>query len=146
MAAIVLKNAVLEINATTAFWGLTKKITINYEADEVETTSFTSSTGLCGRTYIPGIVNWTADIECLQDYTASLVDATLFPLIGAAEFDVRIAVSSTGVSTAYPQFTGNALLPKYTPISGGIGEAGTVSFTLRGSGALVRNTASCSGW
>lgn len=146
MAAIVLKNAVVEINATSAFWGLTRKVTVNYEADEIETTSFTSSTGLSGKTFIPGLVNWTADIEVLQDYSASLVDATLFPLIGATDFPVRIAVSSTGVSTAYPQFTGRALLPKYTPISGGVGEAGTVSFTFRGSGVLLRNTACCSGW
>jgi hypothetical protein len=148
MGVLTLKNVETWINESTGVFtnGKVKTITINYEAAEQETTAFTTSTGIKPQTYIAGLVNWTADLECYQDYDSGQVDATLFPLIGASDFAVRFAVSSTGVDANNPQWTGHSILTSYNPINGSPGDVAMAPITLRGTGLLVRNTASCSGW
>jgi len=113
-----------------------KNVTLNYEADELETTS-TGSAG--NKSYIAGLKSWSVDATVNQDFAASKVDATLFPLIGAAAFAIILKPTSADVSATNPSFTGSCILTKYPPLSGAVGEVSTVSFNMRGTGALTRN-------
>jgi hypothetical protein len=148
MAIMVLKNAEVWLDDSTgAFTANTvKSVSISYEADMQDTTAYSTSTGVKGRTYKAGLTNFTVDMDLNQDYDASMVDATLFPLIGSSSFTFRVAVSSTGVDAANPQYTGAVFLQSYNPITGSVGDVAGCSITLQGSGVLVRNTASCSGY
>ena len=90
---------------------------------------------------IAGLKDWSVDVELNQDFAAASVDATLFPLVGAAAFAIEIRPDAGAVSATNPKFTGNALLESYPPISGSVGELATVSITLQGDGDLTRATA-----
>lgn len=148
MAIMVLKNVELWLDdSTSAFTSnIVKSVTINYEADMQETTAYSTSTGVKGKTYKAGLTNFTVDVDLNQDYAASMVDATLFPLIGSSSFTMRVAVSCTGVDAANPQYTGCVFLNSYTPITGAVGDVAGCTISLQGSGVLTRNTASCSGY
>jgi hypothetical protein len=147
VAVMVLKNPEVWIaNSTALVANRIKSCTLNYEAAELETTAFSSSTGPIPQRYVAGMTNWSADVELYQDYAASSVDALMFPLIGADDVVMRIAISTTGVDATNPQYTGNCLLTRYTPFGGSVGEVAMTSITLRGTGVLTRNTASCSGY
>jgi hypothetical protein len=148
MAIMVLRNVETWLDDSTgAFTANTvKSVTINYEAEMQETTAYSTSTGVKGRTYKAGLTNFTVDIEMNQDYAASMVDATLFPLIGSSSFTFRVAVSSTGVDAANPQYTGCVFLQSYNPIAGTVGDVAGATISLQGSGVLVRNDVSCSGY
>lgn len=148
MAVMVLKNPEVWLNDSTGVFtsNIVRSVSISYESDMQETSAFSTSTGAKGRTYKAGLTNFTIDMELNQDYDSSMVDATLFPLIGSSSFTVRIAISSTGVSANYPQYTGAVLLESYSPFDGAVGDMAMSTITLQGSGSLVRNTASCSGY
>jgi hypothetical protein len=148
MAVMVLKNCEVWLDDSTGVFtdGIVKSVTINYESDLQETTAFSTSTGVKGRTYKSGLVNFTIDMDLNQDYAASSVDAILFPLIGSSSFTVRIAVDSVGVDASNPQYTGAVFLESYSPIDGSVGDVAATSITLQGSGVLVRNTDSSSGY
>lgn len=135
MAQFVLDDASVTINSVDLSDHV-RSVTVNYEAEVQDKTTM----GDEGREKIAGLKNWTADIEFTQDYAAGEVDATLFPLIGAAEFAVVFQPTSEAVSATNPSFTGNAILASYPPISGTVGDLATASITLEGSGILTRST------
>lgn len=111
-----------------------KDVSLTYEADELETTA----SGDTSKEFIAGLKSWKVDATVNQDYTASKVDATLFPLVGAAPFAVVLRPTSAIKGANNPEFTGNCILTSYPPMSGAVGEVATVKFTMRGTGALAR--------
>jgi len=113
-----------------------KDVSLTYEADEIETTS----SGDTSKEFIAGLKSWKVDATLQQDYAASEVDATLFPLVGAAPFAVILKPTSAATAATNPKFTGNCILTSYPPMSGAVGELATVKITMRGSGALTRAT------
>jgi len=112
-----------------------KDVSLTYEADELETTA----SGDTSKEFIAGLKSWKVDATVNQDYTASKVDATLFPLVGAAPFAVVLRPTSAIKGANNPEFTGNCILTSYPPMSGAVGEVATVKFTMRGTGALTRS-------
>jgi hypothetical protein len=113
-----------------------KSLTINYEAEMLDDTVMGDTT----RSSLAGLLNWSIDVDFLQDYAASKVDATLFALVGAAAFVTVVKPTSGSVSATNPSFTGTGVLEKYPPMAGGVGDLETVSITIRSSGTLVRAT------
>lgn len=111
-----------------------KDVSLTYEADELETTA----SGDASKEFIAGLKSWKIDATVNQDYTASKVDATLFPLVGAAPFAIILRPTSAAKGANNPEFTGNCILTSYPPMSGAVGEVATVKFTMRGTGALSR--------
>lgn len=93
------------------------------------------------RNKLPGLKNWTVDVEFAQDFAAASVDATLFPLVGAAAFPISIKPTSAAVSATNPNFSGSALLATYSPIGGAVGDVATTTITLEGTGLLTRAVA-----
>lgn len=138
MASMVLTDAYFMVNAVVLS-SFCRSLTLNYEAEMLDDTAFgTNGT----RSNKPGLKNWSIEAEFLQDYTAAAVDATLFPLVGAAPFAIEVRPTSAVVSVTNPKYTGNAVLETYPPIAGEVGTLGTVSASFRSGGgsALTRAT------
>ena len=88
----------------------------------------------------PGLADWSVDIEFFEDFAAANVDATLFPLIGAAAFPVEIRPTSAGRSTTNPGYNGNMVLASITPIAGQVGQMAMNKASFKSAGALTRST------
>jgi len=136
MAEIVFQNPAVIIN-NVSLTDHVRSMTINYEAELKDITASGSS----GRKRKAGLKNWTASIEFNQDYAASKVDATLFPLVGNTTAVPFVAFpNSSAVGAGNPKFSGNCHVESYVPIGGAVGEEGKTSPAIVGHGVLARST------
>jgi hypothetical protein len=140
MAQLVYTDAFVSINSVDLSDHV-RQVTLTYEAEMLDNTAMgTSGT----RSMIPGLKNWTLSVEFYQDFAGGSVDATLFPLIGAAAFPILLRpVKAVVVGVTNPNYSGNAVLESYPPLTGEVGALGMVSAQFRaGAGsALLRLTA-----
>ena len=134
MAEIVLKDASVVINSVDLSDHVSS-VTINYSAEILDKTAM----GANSRARVAGLKDFSVDVEFNQDYAASKIDATLFPLVGAAAFPIIVKPTSSAVSATNPSYTGNALLESYSPVAGAVGELAKVSVSMPGDGDLTRN-------
>ena len=138
MATLIYTDALVDINAIDLSDHV-RSVQLNYEAEILDDTAMgTSGT----RSAKPGLKNWTLNVEFYQDFAAGSVDATLFPLIGAAAFPIRVRpVKSSAISATNPEYQGNAVLESYPPITGEVGTLGMASASFRAGGGspLVRD-------
>jgi hypothetical protein len=134
MATLVYTDALTTINSVDLSDHV-RSLTINYEAEMLDDTVMgTSGT----RSSKPGLKNWGLEVEFLQDYAAGSVDATLFPLVGAASFPVLCRpVKTTAVGATNPNYSGNAVLESYPPLTGEVGALGVASCTFRAGGGAA---------
>ncbi len=134
MASFVLKDAEVFINAVELSDRVTA-VTLNYEADLQEETAMGDFT----RIRLAGLLDWSIDVTFKQDFAASEVDATLFPLIGAAAFTVTVMADKTaGVGATNPKYSGSAVLATYPPFGNAIGELATSTANFQAAGTLSR--------
>ncbi len=138
MAKMVLKAAYLNLNSVDLSDHV-ESITINYEGKEVDATTM----GDAAEWALPGLKNWSIDIDWAQDYAAGKVDATIWPLVGGATFAVEARPSTAVVSATNPKWTGTGRIFKYNPIAGSVGQLAKAKTTVApGDGTdLVRATA-----
>ena len=136
MAKFVLDDADVTINAVDLSVYV-KSVTINYEAEVKDITAM----GDDGREKLAGLRNGSIEIEFFQDFVAAKVDATLFPLVGAAEFTVLILPTSAAVGADNPLYTSSCILASYSPIRGSVGDEATATATFECSGLIVRTVA-----
>jgi len=135
MAEIVLLDPEVTLNAVT-LTSYVKSATINYEAEAPETTA----SGDNPRTYLPGLQNWSVDLELNQDYADGTVDETLFGIItGGAAVAVALKADDAAISVNNPEYQGSVILTSYSPVSGSIGDVVTTPVSLQGSGTLTRD-------
>jgi len=135
MAVKVLTNALVTVNAIDLSTK-SNSVTLNYEVDSVEVTAF----GDGGHKFTGGLQNNSVDIEFMQDFAASQVEATIYPLVGTTT-TLIIRADSGAVSATNPTYTiSNAFLAAHTPVAGGIGELMMTSLSFTG-GTLVKTTA-----
>ena len=133
MGKMILKDAHLSING--------KDLSNHLEQIELSYSAAIHETGVMGEKSISrlsGLTDFKLTATLLQDYDAASVDATLFPLIGAASFPVVVRPKKAVKSATNPEFTGNALLASYPPISGAHGQVAKASISLEGDGDLTR--------
>ena len=113
--------------------GESNSFTINVENDNFEVTSF----GDAAKTFVEGKYGWTVEIEAFFDSASNKWGTQLFTNLGAGAKAMTIGPEGTAV--AGDEFwTGSAFVTSFneeTPVDGAI----TISATLQGSGALVRN-------
>ena len=134
MAVKVLTNALVTVNAIDLSTK-SNSVTLNYEVDSVEVTAF----GDGGHKFTGGLQNLSVDIEFMQDFASSLVEATIYPLVGTTT-TLIIRADSGAVSATNPTYTiSNAFLAAHTPVAGGIGELMMTSLSFTG-GTLVKTT------
>ncbi len=137
MAKFVLKDAEIVINAVDLS-NRVNSATLDANPDLPEANTM----GTFFKVRLVGLTDATLSVTFTQDYASGSVDATLFPLIGAAPFTVTAMADLTaGIGVTNPRFSMSAVLGTYQPIQGTIGDTAMVNATFPSSGALTRATA-----
>lgn len=136
MAVFCYRDASVVVNAVDLSDHV-KSVTLNAPADLLEDTAM----GDTFKSRIAGLKDWSITAEFHQDFAASKVDATLFPLIGAAAFTVTVKPTSAAVSATNPSYSGLMVLEGYPPLSGTVGDLASASVTFQGAGTLTRAVA-----
>jgi len=132
MARIVLTDVSVTINSIDLSDHVAS-VTIETNYDEVETTAF----GQTGKTRVAGLSDSSVSFDFHQDFAASEVEATIYPLIGtSAAVVVKPNGSVTGATN--PSYTFNALVTEWTPVNGAVGELATASVTWPVDGAITK--------
>jgi predicted secreted protein len=135
MAIFVATDFSVSINGSTALASYLTQVELKSSANDITTTSF----GSTWVTRVAGLKEGSLTLQFNQDYAASAVDATLWPLLGT-QATVVIKPTSTAVSSANPSYSCVVLVTDYTPVSGNIGDLSTFSITLPTSGTVSRAT------
>jgi len=134
MAVIVLKDAFVSVGGVDVSTR-TNSVTLNYEVDSVETTSF----GDTGHKFIGGLQNVSCEVSLQQDYAAANVEATLYPLVGTTTTVIVKPVNTT-TSATNPAYTlTGTYLAAHTPVAGAVGELAMTSVTFTG-GTIAKAT------
>lgn len=132
MAVLVLTDASITVNSV-ALSDHANSVTLNYEIDSVETTAF----GSTGHKFTGGLQNNSLDIEFLQDFAASNVEATIFSLVGTTT-TVVIKPTSAAVGASNPSYTlTGCFLAAHTPVAAAVGELAMTSLSFTG-GVLTK--------
>jgi hypothetical protein len=132
MATLVLTNAYISVNAVVLS-DHANSVTLNYENDSIEITAF----GDTGHKFTGGLQNNSCEIAFMQDFAASNVEATLYPLVGTTT-NVIIKPNGSVTSATNPAYTlTGAYLASHTPVAGAVGELAMTSVTFTG-GTLAK--------
>lgn len=138
MSSFVILDGKILINAVDLSDHLTH-VSVKPTADVKENTAM----GAAGqsKTKLIGLKDWSVDAEFNQDFAAASVDATLWAIYaGAVPVAIEVRPLSTARATTNPAWTGNVLLPNYTPFDGAVGDLSVTKLTLEGTGAIARQT------
>lgn len=137
MAVFVATDYKVTVNGTN-FSDHLAAVTLDISTDEVETTAF----GATYRTRVGGLKDASLQLDFHQDFGASSVDATLFPLLGT-NATVVIVPTSGSVSATNPSYSGVFLCSSYQPVASSVGDLATLSVTwpVAGTAGITRATA-----
>jgi hypothetical protein len=135
MAKFVAIDYKTTINGTD-FSSSIAQVNLELSSDEVETTAF----GSTFRTRVGGLKTGTLQLDFHQDFGASSIDATLFPLLNTLATVVITPTSGT-VSATNPSYTAVCLVNSYSPFASSVGDLATLSVSWPTSGTVVRATA-----
>jgi hypothetical protein len=136
MAIFVATDFSVSINGSTALASYLTQVELKASATDITTTAFGSS----WVTRVAGLKEGSLTLNFNQDYAASTVDATLWPLLGT-QATVVIKPSGTVTSSSNPAYTAICLVTDLTPASGQIGDLSTFSLTWPTSSPISRATA-----
>ena len=134
MAKFVLTDASVTLNSVDLSDHVSS-VTLDITAEEITTTAM-------GSTHVErtgGLKSGQLSIEFLQDFAASEVDATLFPLLGTTTSFV-VKPTSGAVSATNPSYSGNVLVNQHIPVANAVGELATMSVAFPTSGTITRAT------
>lgn len=135
MARIVLTDAKVTVNGVNLSDHIAS-VSLSTTNDVIETSAFNST---AAKTRVAGLQDNSVTLEFHQDFAASNVEATIYPLLGNT---TTIVVSPTStVSATSPSYSFTALVSEWTPLNGGVGELATASVTWNISGAITKATA-----
>jgi len=134
MAKFVATDYKVTINGTD-FSSSINSVDLSIESAEVETTAFGSSF----TTRVGGLKSASITLDFMQDFAASSVDATLFPLLNSLATVVLLPTSGT-VSATNPSYTAVCLVNSYQPFASAVGDLATLSVTWPTSGTVTRGT------
>jgi hypothetical protein len=139
MAKQVLRNASITVGGTNLS-DHCSSVALEDSADEVDFTSFSAS---AYREFGQGMKDATITADFFQDFAASSVDATLYPLYDSGgTFNVVVKPDAGATSSTNPSYTMTARLYNYGGLNGAVGDANTVSVTFRNAGTagITRGT------
>lgn len=139
MPKFVLKDAVVTVNSVDLSDHFSS-VEISSEADDVDFTAF----GAGWKEFGQGLKDATITCETFQDFDASKVDATVWPLyLSGGTFPVTVKPTSASPSGSNPIYSMTARVFTYNPLAGDVGDASTTELTFRngGTAGLTRGTA-----
>jgi len=136
VAKFVATDYSISINGTNFSTSLAAA-TLDVSASEQEVTAF-------GDTFaqrISGLKDASISLDFHQDFGASSVDATLWPLLGS-QATVTILPQGSTVSATNPSYTGVFLVTEYSPLASSVGDLATLSVSWPlADGVITRGTA-----
>lgn len=112
-----------------------QSVDLSLESDDLETTAF----GQTSRTRIGGLKTGTVTLNFFQDFGASAVDATLYPLFNTIGTVVIKPTAATTTATN-PSYSFECLVNTYQPFASSVGDIATLSVTWPVSGNVTRGT------
>jgi hypothetical protein len=136
MAIFVATDFNVSINGSTALASYLTQVELKATATDVTTTAF----GSTWVTRVAGLKEGSLTLTFNQDYAATTVDATLWPLLGSTA-TVVIKPTSSAVGTSNPAYTAICVVTDLTPVSGQVGDLATFSVTWPTTGTVSRATA-----
>lgn len=134
MAVFVLTDARVEVNSVNLSAWVTS-VSLDVQAAEVETTSM----GDTWQELTGGVKSGSVRIEFNDDFAASAVDATLWPLLGTTT-SVKIRPTTSTIGATNPEYQGTALVSQVPALSGSHGELAKKSVTWPTTGTITRAT------
>lgn len=138
MARLVLTNASVIINSVDLS-NRVQSVTVNMSKDKVDATAMTAS----GHEYLAGLSDDSFEVTWRQDFAASSVDATLYPLYSAGSaFLMKVSAAGTTYSATNPVYQGTVTMFEYAPIAGAVGDVldAPTTFAMANGGAITRGT------
>ena len=144
MARIVLTNVkVMFTDNTAALVDISDHIasvTLTSTYDVVETTAFsTDAVPAAAKTRQAGLVDNSVTLEFHQDFAASSIEATIYPMLGKVSA-ITVSPTDDAVSATNPEYQFNAVVSEWTPLNGAVGELSTASVTWPITGKIVKAT------
>ena len=138
MARIVLTDVEVTIGAVDLSDHIAS-VTISSTYDVLETTAFAGgNVPAAAKTRTPGLVDNSVTFEFHQDFAASSVEATIYPLLGTVAA-VKVKPTQAGISATNPEYQFDAVISEWTPLNGAVGELATASVTWPVTGAIVKD-------
>lgn len=137
MAITVLKNANIVVNGVDLS-DHSSKVTIATSYNEVDVTTF----GASFKQSAQGLGDASITVDFYQDYAASSVDATLWPLNNSGSI-FPVVVKAPGTATPFVSWTmSQSILTDYNPVDGAVGDvtSTSVKFSNNGQSGIVRGT------
>lgn len=133
---MILRDAYLVVNSVNLS-AYVKQVELNLKQEMGDNTAM----GAAGRTREGGLKDESINVTWRQNYGVGLVDATLSAIYAAGTaVAVEVRPTSGAASTSNPKWTGNILMPEYTPISGEVGDVGEAESSFVVNGVLTRAT------
>ena len=108
-------------------------VTVNYEIDSVEATTFGSG----GHNFVGGLQNNSCEVAFMQDFAAANVEVTVDQLVGTT---TTLVVKPNGARTSAtnPSYTlSGTFLAAHTPDAASVGEMARTTLSFTG-GTLVK--------
>jgi len=135
VAKFVAKDYDITINGDD-FSSSLAAVTLNLTSEEQETTAF----GNDYRSRIGGLKDASVSLDFHQDFGASSVDATLYPLLGS-NATVVVKPTSDAIGSTNPGFSAVYLVTEYSPFDSSVGDLATLSVEWPiASGTVTRLT------
>jgi len=134
MAKFAATDYKVTINGTNLSTNL-NQVELALESDSLETTAF----GTTFRESIGGLKSGSLTLQFMQDFGASSVDATIFPLFNTLA-TVVITPTSGSVTATNPSYTAVCLVNQYSPANAQVGDLSTLSISWPTSGTVSRGT------
>lgn len=135
MANIVFENVKLTLNSVDLS-NHVRKVTVGYTAEDKDNTAM----GQTAHSRLAGLLDTSIEVEFNQDWASSSVDATLFPLLGAAAFTYSIIPVNGTVTATNPAYEGQCILTDYPPIAQAVGDLAVTTAKFMGTTVMTRRT------
>ena len=134
MAIIAFKDASITINSVNLS-DRANAVTLTYEIEQQDATVMGGN-----RAFVGGIQNNTLEVTLYQDFAASQVEATIFPLVGTTT-TIVLKPTSSATSSTNPSYTlTGAFLASHTPIAASdVGATSPITLSFTG-GTLTKAT------
>lgn len=135
MAKFVIKNPLITVNSVDLSDHIAS-VTLTTTVDEVETTAF----GDNGRTRVGGLEDNSVSLSFHEDFAASEVHQTIYPLIGSTT-TVTVKPITTTTSSTNPSFSMSVLVTEWPILNGAVGDLATAEVSWPVSGTITKTTA-----
>jgi hypothetical protein len=123
MAIFVLTDALVIVNGVTLS-DHASSVTVEDTRDSVDVTAF----GATSKAIAKGLGDAKITVQFFQDFAAAKIHATLSPLISSTTpITVEVRATSAARSATNPAAVLSALMMNYNMLSGGIGDASTIT-------------------